>query len=291
MSSKYWKLGIVGWPLGYSLSPLMHTAALKAAGLEGEYKEYPVKPEELDHWLETEAPKLDGFNVTMPHKQEIAAWCRTEGNSQDAFSVLSGVVNTIVMKGGRASGHNTDGDGFWTPLVKHKPLLIKWQVLLLGAGGAARAIAAVLTLRGVAREMAVWSRRLESAERLVEETRKMSRNASVPALAVKDLGSVPVEKCDVIINATPSGMEGEGDAPFPVTSRLRRGQVVYDLVYEPRETGLVLAARKAGCTVITGDEMLAGQGAAAFEIWTRVPAGKVLPAMKKALDEHFAARS
>jgi len=235
MDSKFWKLGIIGWPLGYSLSPLMYTAALKAAGLEGEYKEYPVKPEELTRWLETEAPKLDGFNVTMPHKEAVAAWCRAEGNSLDAFAALAGVVNTVGTKAGRASGHNTDGEGFWTPLARHKPLLVKRQILLLGAGGAARAIVAILRPRDFAREIAVWSRRPVAAERLVEESLKMDRNPRAPAfIVVKDLNSVPMERFDVIINATPSGMQGEGDLPLSVTSRLRRGQIVYDLVYEPR---------------------------------------------------------
>lgn len=286
-SAKYLKLGIIGWPLGYSLSPLMHNAALKAAGLQGEYKEYPVKPEDLESWLETEAPKLDGFNVTMPHKEEVFRWIVLRGKI-DPFAQLAGAVNTVAVKQGAFSGYNSDGEGFWAPLKKHTALLlVKWQVLLLGAGGAARAIAAVLSLRGAAREIAVWSRTFQSAERLVEETKKA--RGDMPASAVKDMGSIPVEKFDLIINATPSGMEGEGSVPMTVTNCLRRGQVVYDIVYEPKETGLILAARNAGCKVITGDEMLAAQGAAAFEIWTKVPATKMLPAMKKALDEHFAA--
>ena len=281
------KLGIIGWPLGYSLSPLMHTAALKVAGLEGEYKEYLVKPEDLERWLETEAPKLDGFNVTMPHKEAVFRWLASRGRI-DPSAQLAGAINTVAVKQGAFSGHNSDGDGFWSPLKKHTTLLlVKWRVLLLGAGGAARAIATVLSLRGVAREIAVWSRTFQSAERLVEETKKA--RGDVPASAVKDLSSIPVEKFDLIINATPSGMQGEGDLPLSVTGHLRCGQVVYDIVYEPKETGLIRAARNAGCKVITGDEMLAAQGAAAFEIWTKVPAAKVLPAMKKALDEHFAA--
>ena len=270
------------------MSPLMHTAALKAAGLKGEYKEYPVKPEELEHWLETEAPKLDGFNVTMPHKEAVYQWLSSKGRI-DPFAQLAGAVNTVAAGQDGLSGHNTDGEGFWASL-KQRPLLVNWKVLLLGAGGAARAVAAVLNAREVVREISVWSRRLEPAQKLAEETEKAGRKGPLPTEAVKDLNSFAVEKCDLVINATPSGMEGEGSVPMAVTSRLRRGQVVYDLVYEPRETALVLAARKAGCKVITGDEMLAAQGAAAFEIWTKVPAAKVLPAMKKALDEHFAAR-
>ncbi len=290
MSSKFWKLGIIGWPLGYSLSPKMHAAALKAAGLQGEYKEYPVKPEDLERWLETEAPKLDGFNVTMPHKEAVFRWLASrEGADPVARSI--GAVNTVSVKDGKLIGHNSDAEGFWAPLKKRRSpfLLVKWRVLLLGAGGAARAIASVFSLRAAAREMAVWSRTFQSAERLVEETKKLRKE--MPASAVKDLNSIQVEKFDVIVNATPSGMANEGEVPMAVTSRLRRGQVVYDLVYEPKETELILAAQKAGCKVITGDEMLAAQGAAAFEIWTKVPAAKVLPAMKKVLDDHFAARS
>ena len=94
----------------------------------------------------------------------------------------------------------------------------------------------------------------------------------------------------MLINATPVGMKGQENFPLDY-SQLHSGQTVYDIVYEPRETKLIQEARKRGCWVITGDEMLAAQGAAAFEIWTGVPAAKVLPAMRKALDEHFAARS
>ena len=271
------------------MSPLMHNAALKAAGLQGEYKEYKVKLEELEHWLETEAPKLDGFNVTMPHKEAVYQWLSSKGRI-DPFAQLAGAVNTVAAGRDGLSGHNTDGEGFWASL-KQRPLLVNWKVLLLGAGGAARAVAAVLNAREVVREISVWSRRFEPAQKLADEIKKAGRKGPLPTEAVKDLNSFVVEKCDLVINATPSGMEGEGSVPMAVTSRLRRGQVVYDLVYEPRETALVLAARKAGCKVITGDEMLAAQGAAAFEIWTKVPAAKVLPAMKKALDEHFAARA
>lgn len=288
MAEKFWKLGIIGWPLGYSLSPRMHTAALKAAGLQGEYREYKVRPEEVADWLRAEGAKLDGFNVTMPHKEAVFRFLSSDGRI-DPFAKMAGAVNTVTADRDGLIGHNTDGEGFWAPLRKHRPLLVKWKVLLLGAGGAAKAIATVLNLRGKAREMSIWSRRFESAQTLSEEVKEAGQKGSLPMEAVKDLGSFSVEKCDLIINATPSGMEGEANVPMAVTRRLRRGQIVYDIVYEPKETGLVLAARQAGCRVITGDEMLTAQGAVAFGIWTGVKAERVLPVMKKALDEHFAA--
>ena len=283
-TEKFWKLGIIGWPLGYSLSPLMHNVALKVASLKGEYKEYPVKPEDLERWLETEAPKLDGFNVTMPHKEAVFRFLEANGRI-DPFAKLASAVNTVTVGPDGLMGHNSDGEGFWAPLKKH--VAGNLRVLLLGAGGAARAITTVLLLRGATGHLTIWNRTFASAEKLEAEMRQV--NPSVPVTVAKDLSAM--EKVGLIINATPSGMEGEGSLPLAVTGHLRRGQVVYDLVYEPRETALVLAARKAGCKVITGDEMLAAQGAVAFEIWTGAPAAKVLPAMKKALDDHFAARA
>ncbi len=296
MGDKYWKLGIIGWPLGYSLSPLMHTAALAAAGLKGEYREIKVKPEELEKWLAAEAPQLDGFNVTMPHKQAVWEHVSRQGEFGQPSPQLVraiGAVNTVAVRDGRFVGYNTDGEGFWTAMGKRRPLLVKWQVLLLGAGGAARAIVAVLEMREIARHVAIWSRTFESAQGLAEELQKVGGgNRRILSEAVRDLGSFPVEKCQMVINATPLGMSGEGDVPWAVMGRLHRRQVVYDIVYEPKETRLVLAARKAGCAVITGDGMLAGQGAAAFKVWTGKNVARdgtpILKVMKQALEKHFA---
>ncbi|MBI1953665.1 MAG: shikimate dehydrogenase [Candidatus Omnitrophica bacterium] len=289
--SKFWKLGIVGWPLGYSLSPLMHTAALAAAGLAGEYKEHPVKPEALDRWLREEAPRLDGFNVTMPLKGAAYVWAQEKGRIEGAASSVAHamrVINAVKMEEGIPVGFNTDGGGFLLPLRGMD--LAGASVILLGAGGAARAILAVLAINTGVEKITIWNRSPANAGAAMRDLAGLSEFID-PKLVLEanhDLPSLPVEECGLFINATPMGQEGKEDVPAALLKRLGRRQIVYDLVYEPRETALIRSARAQGCRTVTGDEMLAGQGAAAFEFWTGVPAARVLPAMKKALDGHFA---
>jgi shikimate dehydrogenase len=283
---KPWKLGIIGWPLGYSLSPRMHTAALAAAGLKGEYKEYPVAPENLDHWLREEAPALDGFNVTMPFKGTAYVWVQEKGRIEGTLGSVAHamrVVNAVKMEGGIPVGFNTDSGGFLLPLSGMD--LAGASVILLGAGGAARTILAVLAVNAGVKKITVWNRTPAGAEAAIRDLEGLSQfiDPKMVLEAKGDLGSLAVEECALLINATPMGQGGKGDVPAQLLERLRHNQIVYDIVYEPRETALIRAARAAGCGVITGDEMLAGQGAASFELWTGVPAARVLPAMREAL--------
>lgn len=287
MTAKHWKLGIIGWPLGYSLSPVMQQAALKAAGLKGEYKEYKVKPEELEGWLKTEAPGLDGFNVTMPHKEAAFHWLESNGKLGDPEQLACiRAVNAVKAEGDHLTGWDTDGEGFLEPFAGIMQLKGK-RVLLLGAGGAAKAIAVHLAREARIRTLKVWNRRPARAEELAELVDDL--HTSCETHAVKELSDPETGAVDLIVNATPFGMAGNDEVPREVIDHLHEGLVAYDLVYQPRETKFVQEARRRGCQVITGDRMLAAQGAAAFQIWTGVPAATVLPAMKKALDEHFAA--
>jgi len=303
LPKKIWKLGIIGWPLGYSLSPLMHRAALKTAGLSGDYKEIKVRATGLKKWMRTEALMLDGFNVTMPHKRAVASWLAASGELQvDAaagakgsaatrFCAESGAtaVNTVVARDGVLVGYNTDGPGFLQPLAAAP----RWgslkgaKAVLLGAGGAAEGIAGALSNEVKVGRLTIWNRNPDRAEELVK---RINRRRPEVAQTVKEIVALPLEDADLVVNATPMGMAGKEEIPAGVLDHLYTGQVVVDIVYEPRETALVRAARRKKCLVITGDEMLAAQGAMAFEIWTGVPAAQVLPAMKRALDEHFAAR-
>lgn len=285
MSEKHWKLGIIGWPLGYSLSPLMHRAALKAAGLEGTYEEIKVRPEGLEGWLKNEAPKYDGFNVTMPHKEAVYQWLKQLGgiSASAPWIDLLGAVNTVKTAEGRFSGANTDDSGFLKTLdvtgLKGK------RILLIGAGGAAQAIGISLARLGVS-AMTIWNRHADRAAGLAEKIRRLGVPCS-PLVKIVDGQQISAADTDLIVQATPAGMKGQPNIGLNY-DQLHPGQTVYDIVYEPRETRLIREARQRGCRTITGDEMLAGQGAAAFEIWTGVPSGRVLPAMRKALDAHFA---
>lgn len=313
------KLGIIGWPLGYSLSPLMHRAALKACGLEGEYEQCPIPlqsgeesgdvnalisesiacylKERIQQWQD-QGKLLHGFNVTMPFKRTAYLWVYENGSfletrRQRGFVAgFMGVINTVKMEAQKPVGCNTDGEGFHLTLQQAGLDPGGKSVILLGAGGAARAVAATLVLEGEVEKVMIQNRTLEHAQDLARGLRALAdsyRNRNVTVEIAQGIDSLPVEKCDFLVNATPVGMTGYGEAPQGLLLRLTPKQVVCDIVYQPRVTGLVKAARAQGCTVITGDAMLAAQGALSFEIWTGEKAKKVLPVMKKALDEHFAA--
>jgi shikimate dehydrogenase len=266
MSAKHWKLGIIGWPLGYSLSPLMHTAALKAAGLEGEYKEYPVKSEDLEYWLETQAPKLDGFNVTMPHKEEVFRWIKKHGEVVHSSNVDPiEAVNTVKVTNKKFFGYNTDGRGFYDSLPKNLNLK-GGQVLLLGAGGAAQAVAVYLSEVAQIASLKIWNRHPERAEKLARKL-EILRTPCQPLVFTK-VELIDLKGINLIVNATSLGMNGEEEVPEKILGQLNGKQVVFDLVYEPEETGLIKTAKKQGCPTIMGKEMLINQGIEAFEIWT-----------------------
>ncbi len=294
---KFWKLGIIGWPLGYSLSPVMHHAALKACGLQGEYIEYKVKPEDLENWLATVAPALDGFNVTMPYKEGLFLWMQDSIASRKA--VLSQVaaqmraVNTVAVREGGFEGDNTDGIGFVNSLDEKIPAgFDDKKVLIFGAGGAARAVIWALLTKHSGKRMRIYLYNRDpkkAADLCAQMTAAKPVECHSEVQVCSNEERAEALQFDLIVNTTPVGMN-PGEGPLFDYGQLRPGQIIYDIVYKPKETALVQAARSRACIVITGDEMLAGQGAAAFEIWTGVPAAKTLPVMKKALEEHFARR-
>ena len=292
MSKEFWKLGIIGWPLGYSLSPVMQEAALRSLGLEGEYKEHPVKPEDLELWLKNEGSKFAGFNVTIPHKTQVWELVKKRFGAlgQSELDEPTGAVNTVVVEEGRLIGCNTDGEGFLRPLTDRRLEMSGWHVVLFGSGGAAKAIAMTLARATAIGRLTIWNRsgHLERAEQLAKQVNRLRGGAEF-AVATDDIQSFQLKDVNLLVNATPVGMKGEGDFVF-AAEKLSPELVVYDLVYQPLKTELVQIAKRRGCQVITGDEMLAAQGAAAFELFVGQPGGgeKVYPVMKKALEEHFA---
>jgi shikimate dehydrogenase len=263
------KLALLGHPLSHSLSPAVHNAALKAVGLPA-----PVAQAQVDAWryeaMEVEPGRLAeavatirgadyaGANVTVPHKQAIIPFL--DGLTPVAQAI--GAVNTLVKQNGRLIGHNTDAAGLLADLYAHDVHLSRRPVLILGAGGAARA--AVAACAGVGAKIRVAARRREQAGSL------MSVDPSVEVFDWTPLGFLEASgDCALILNATPVGMAPRVDAspwlagtPFPPEA------FVYDLVYNPAETRLVRQARAAGLRAATGLGMLIEQGALAFELWT-----------------------
>lgn len=260
------KLGLIGDPVDHSLSPVMMRAALRARGLEGDYHLLPTPARLLGERLDEVRADFRGVNVTVPHKRRVMD--RLDAVEPEARRV--GAVNVIVNEGGRLVGHNTDAAGFYRALERADAL--PGEALVLGAGGAARAVVHALVSAGWL--VGVHNRTLERAQRLVEE---LGGWLVVPGKLEKAVRRTPM-----LINATSVGLGDPNASPLP-EGWLPEAGVVVDLVYAPLETRLLREARAAGLRTLDGLGMLLGQGALAFELWTGQPAPEA--AMEAALRE------
>jgi shikimate dehydrogenase len=246
-------VGIIGDPIGHSRSPAMHNAAFDALGLDWVYVAFPVARGEGSAAVRAVTTLgLAGLNVTMPHKANAAAAC--DDLAPDAAAL--GAVNTVVNVDGALVGHSTDGDGFLRALDDEGVEVAGLGVLVIGAGGAARAITHALGRVGA--HVTVAARRPDAAR---------SAASLAPDADAVSLDGIAVEGFDAIVNATPLGMDGEAP-PFDVT-RLHPGQFIYDAVY-PVETPLLREARARGLRAAGGLGMLVHQGALSFSLWTGV---------------------
>lgn len=259
-------IGLLGWPVGHSFSPAMHNAAAAALGLNWAYVPLPVRPESLISALGgLAALGFRGANVTVPHKEAVLPYLDAVYPAAQTI----GAVNTIVIGDGRLTGFNTDWSGFLADLEEHGLALDGRDCVVLGAGGAARAVVYAL-LRAGAR-VAVLARRPEQAEQLAADLREGLPEAAAPrAAALANLaGIMDGAYHPVIINTTPLGMAGaEAASPWPEGVPLPGDAFVYDLVYNPPQTPLMAQAAAAGCHTANGLGMLVNQAAEAFELWT-----------------------
>jgi shikimate dehydrogenase len=256
---------IFGDPVEHSLSPAMQNAALQAAGIDGLYIPWRVKAAGLPTAFEAlrGMENFGGANVTLPHKEQAVSL--VDELSSEAASV--GAVNTIVSRGGHLFGANTDGQGFLRSLQEEAGFVPRGQqAVILGAGGAARALAWSLGEAGVS-ALLILNRTVERAESLADLVSR-GTGASAVGLGPND-PRIPerVAACGLLVNATSVGLSPL-DPPVIDPVLLRPGMLVYDLIYRPRETTLLLEAKKRGCQVVGGLGMLLYQGALAFELWT-----------------------
>jgi shikimate dehydrogenase len=259
------KLGLVGYPLGHSLSPRIHDAALQACGLEGDYCPYPIrlddKQELKDVLACVRSGELLGLNVTIPHKQNVIEYLDELTPTAKAI----GAVNTIYMQENKLIGDNTDAPGFLSDLYsfigdKKSSTVDRPKSLVLGAGGSARAVVYALVNDGW--DVTIAARRIEQAEHLVMQF----EGTTAAALNVQTFQPSNVQ---LIVNTTPVGMTPNVDqSPLPQGALLPQDTFIYDLVYNPRETKLVREARAQGLQATTGLGMLIEQAALAFDIWT-----------------------
>jgi shikimate dehydrogenase len=262
-ASAFFHLGLVGYPLAHSLSPTLHHAALNEAGLKGEYRLFPLPPHDttrLAHLLERmRHGEMDGLNVTIPHKQSVLSLLDELTPTAKAI----GAVNTIVRRDTSLIGHNTDAAGFLADLQRVFPVP-PGIALVLGAGGAARAVTFALHQSG----WQVWvaARRAEQAENLLAQIAPQGR-----PLLLQTLSAAEIDAVRLIVNTTPLGMSPQIDAsPWPEHLPFPAQAGVYDLIYNPGETKLMRAAHAAGLPAWGGLGMLIEQAALAFELWTGI---------------------
>ncbi len=262
---------VIGSPVRHSRSPMIHNAAFAATGLDWVYVALTVAPGNgFDAVRCLPALGVAGINVTMPHKSDAARAC--DELTSAAASLAS--VNTVVVRpDGTCLGDSTDGEGFLRAIGDDGLDPAGRSVLVLGAGGAARAVAAALVARGA--DVMVAARRVDAAGELVRAIPGV-RAVPWPGLDAA-MGSRPASvDVEVVVNATPIGMGDDRSIPVEPVSQ----QWVVDLVYHPMETELLARARSVGARPVGGLGMLVHQAALAFELWTGVPAP--LPVMRDA---------
>jgi shikimate dehydrogenase len=254
---------VIGHPVGHTLSPKMHNAAFAASGLDYVYVAMDVLPEDLPAAVSgLRALGFRGFNVTMPHKEAMLPLL----DELDEAARASGAVNTVVVEERGLRGANTDGSGFVEACLESEVGIEDARVLVVGAGGAAAAIAVAVLGEG-ARELRILNRSRWRAEKLRERLQERYPGAGISVHDAADPEGA-ARGADVLVNATYLGMEDEDPLPL-AASCLGRDIAVCDAVYRPgRETGFIRLARERGLPTVSGGRMLLYQGVQAQRIWT-----------------------
>lgn len=255
------QLFVIGDPVAHSLSPLLHQAMIDQTGAAYCYDVRTVRPEELPAFVRwAKDGGCAGFNVTMPHKEAILSLL----DEVDATAASCGAVNTVCIREGRAIGHNTDGTGFLDSLAGQGFYPQGRTVLLLGAGGAAKAVGHALAAAGAGR-IIVCARRLERAAALAAQLPGCGEGIVLAQDAIQQAAAA----CDLLVNATPLGMAGSpAFAGLDFLQAMPPHAVVYDLVYHPRRTALLEAAARQGLRAVGGIDLLIRQAVRAFTFFT-----------------------
>lgn len=256
--------GIIGDPIEHIMSPVMHNAAFEKMKVDYFYVLFRVKREQLAKAIEDmRALNIRGLNVTIPHKVSIIPFL----DKLDPMAEKIGAVNTVVNDDGILTGYNTDATGFLQVLLERGIEPKGKNIVILGAGGASRAISFILAERGS--NLVILNRLLELdwAEELASKLSKIFTK-EVEALELNDENLAEVlEKADILVNATSVGMTPNIDETLVPFNLLKPGLVVFDIVYNPIRTRLLREAEQAGAETISGIDMLVWQGALAFEKW------------------------
>jgi len=255
--------GVIGDPIEHTLSPTIHNAAFDQLKLDFVFLAFRVKAADLENAIRgMRGLAIHGLNVTMPHKSTVISFL----DEVDATVQFLGSANTILNKDGKLSGFNTDGVGALKALRENGVALSEKKMLLLGAGGAAKAIA--FSLAKEVGELAILNRAAEKAKELAETLGRMFNKKVVGGGLSSDAIAKNLRDSDILINATSVGMKPNLTQSLVAPQWLKSDLAVMDIVYNPVETKLAKDAKAAGAKVISGVEMLIYQGAASFEIWT-----------------------
>ncbi|MFN3966865.1 MAG: shikimate dehydrogenase [Endomicrobiia bacterium] len=268
--------GIFGYPIEHTLSPFIHNAGYEYLGLNYIYIPFSVHPEDLGKATDSlKALNISGINVTVPHKEKILRYL----DDIDSYAEKIGAVNTVINKNGKLVGYNTDAIGFLKSLKENINPHGK-KVVLLGCGGAGKAIAVSLVLNGI-EELFIYDVDFGKAEKFSKKLMPFTKKISV----IKSDNSLKnaVWSADILINATTVGMKPLDKTPVPA-NWLNKRTFVYDIIYN-RKTELIKIAEKIGCKYIDGLDMLLYQAAKSFELWTnrKAPIEIMRKALKRAL--------
>lgn len=271
--------GIFGHPVKHSLSPDMHNSAFNELGLDSVYVAFDIEPDNIGEATNSiKVMGIKGINITIPHKQTIIPYL--DEVSPDAK--LTGAVNTVKNEAGKLSGFNTDVGGFLRAIKEDLDFAPEGKTLfLIGAGGAARAVLSAFCMnKGAVVYIADIIK--DKAIELADHFKSNFKEIRFETINIEDSGiiSEKFSEADILVNASPAGMDGVGNLDIPLKS-LKQTAVVYDLVYKPVNTQLLQDARELGHKASGGLTMLLYQGAESFEIWTGETAPVVV--MKKAL--------
>lgn len=287
------RVGIIGYPISHSISPAFQQAALDYYSLDATYRAWEVEPQAITEFVRgLRSSDTWGANVTVPHKESVVRHM----DHVDEWAGKVGAVNTIVNKGTKLTGYNTDGDGFLRALEEDGHFSPEGcRVLILGAGGSARGVALALARRGVG-AITIANRTLLRAQVLAElvgmyfSSGNAGNNLKVEAISLVHPDAplaMAAASSDLVVNCTTVGMKHSPDenrSPMP-RRYIPSSALICDLVYNPPETPLLKEAAGAGAPTLGGLPMLVYQGAASFELWTgkKAPVEVMLKAAKEAL--------
>ncbi len=263
--------GLIGCPVEHTKSPYIHNTLFKEFNINAVYVPIRVNQGELEKAVNgLKAQNFTGFNVTVPYKKDVIKYL--DDVSTDAL--LMGAVNTVKNVNGKLKGYNTDAEGFTRDFKDSFATgFTGKRVMLLGAGGTARALAIRLASEGV-RQLVIVNRTLENAQNIVALVKNNFGNIVTGIVPEAADFSRDFLSSDIIINTTPAGMSTYAvKTPFDYTFEFQKQQLVYDVIYTPEKTQFLKQAEERGCKIKNGFGMLINQGISAFEIWT----GKSVP--------------